>query len=201
MMASVDSLRYLHPLPHCHAHCRPAGVSRSSGAGCFRPAGCVRRGQSFFAAATALPPAGDRQYARCYRLLNGMQIVPHLQYSDAKDAVDLLLVAGGPALPQHARDAALSEWLVQAAGRAGRYGSICNGAFLLAHAGLLNGKRVTTHWNDAAALARDFPDVEVDADRIYLRDGKLVTSAGVTAGIDLSLSLLAEDMGQEVALN
>src|SRR5450830_84106 len=132
---------------------------------------------------------------------NGMQILPHLHYSDATQPVELLLAGGGPGLPQQARDAALSEWLVQAAGRAGRYGSICNGAFLLAHAGLLNGKRVTTHWNDAAALARDFPDVAVDADRIYLRDGKLVTSAGVTAGIDLSLSLLAEDMGQEVALN
>jgi len=134
---------------------------------------------------------------------NGMQIVPHRHYSEAdtNEAVDLLLVAGGPALPQQARDAALSEWLVQAARRAGRHGSICNGAFLLARAGLLSGKRVTTHWNDAAALARDFPDVEVDADRIYLRDGRLVTSAGVTAGIDLSLALLAEDMGQEVALN
>ena len=134
---------------------------------------------------------------------NGMQIVPHRHFSeaDANEAIDLLLVAGGPALPQQARDAALSEWLVQAARRAGRHGSICNGAFLLARAGLLSGKRVTTHWNDAAALARDFPDVEVDADRIYLRDGRLVTSAGVTAGIDLSLALLAEDMGQEVALN
>lgn len=132
---------------------------------------------------------------------NGMQIVPHQHYSEVDAQVDLLLVAGGPELPQQARDAALSAWLQSAAQTAGRYGSICNGAFLLAHAGLLSGKRVTTHWNDAAALARMFADVVVDADRIYLRDGKLVTSAGVTAGIDLSLALLAEDAGQEVALN
>lgn len=132
---------------------------------------------------------------------NGMQIVPHLHYSEAREDYDLLLAAGGPGLPQQERDAALSDWLADAAQRAGRHGSICNGAFLLARAGLLKGKRVTTHWNDAAALARDFPELEVDADRIYLCDGKLVTSAGVTAGIDLSLALLAEDAGQEVALN
>jgi len=135
---------------------------------------------------------------------NGMQIVPHLHYSETLhtgEPVDLLLVAGGPALPQQPRDAALSDWLYAAALRAGRHGAICNGAFLLAHAGLLGGKRVTTHWNDAAALAQAFPDVEVDADRIYLRDGKLVTSAGVTAGIDLSLALLADDAGQDVALH
>lgn len=132
---------------------------------------------------------------------NGMQLLPQQHYQSAREAVDLLLVAGGPALPQQPRDDALCAWLQDAAGRAGCHGSICNGAFLLAHAGLLDGKRVTTHWNDAAALAQAFPAVAVDADRIYLRDGKLVTSAGVTAGIDLSLALLAEDVGQEVALS
>jgi len=132
---------------------------------------------------------------------NGLQIVPHLHYSDATEAYDLLLVAGGPDLPQQARDAALSDWLVPAAARATRYGAICNGVFLLARAGLLAGKRVTTHWNDAAALRRDFPDVCVEADRLYLHDDRLVSSAGVSAGIDLSLALLAQQAGPEVALN
>jgi len=132
---------------------------------------------------------------------NGLQIVPHLHYSDATEPYDLLLAAGGPELPQQPRDAALSEWLVQAAARATRYGAICNGVFLLARAGLLAGKRVTTHWNDAAALARDFPEVTVEADRLYLHDGPLVSSAGVSAGIDLSLALLAQEAGTEVALN
>lgn len=77
---------------------------------------------------------------------NRMQIVPHLHYSEAREDYDLLLAAGGPGLPQQERDAALSDWLADAAPRAGRHGSICNGAFLLARAGLLDGKRVTTHW-------------------------------------------------------
>lgn len=131
---------------------------------------------------------------------NGMPLAAHRHYADAGEAYDLLLMAGGPALPVASRDAALSAWLAGAAARARRYGSICNGAFLLAHAGLLEGKNVATHWNDAPALAAAFPGVRVDADSIYLRDGKLYTSAGVTAGIDLSLYLLAQDHGADVAL-
>lgn len=85
--------------------------------------------------------------------------------------------------------------------RARRFGSICNGAFVLARAGLLDGRSVTTHWNDAAALAALCPKARVDADRLYLQDGALFTSAGVTAGIDLSLHLLAQEHGPELALN
>ncbi|HEV7814348.1 MAG TPA: DJ-1/PfpI family protein [Janthinobacterium sp.] len=132
---------------------------------------------------------------------NGLPLAAHRHYSEATGAYDLLLAAGGPALPRQPRDAALSDWLAGAALRARRYGSICNGTFLLARAGLLEGKTVATHWNDAAALAAAFPGVRVDADSIYLRDGDLYTSAGVTAGIDLSLYLLAQDHGAEVALN
>jgi transcriptional regulator GlxA family with amidase domain len=132
---------------------------------------------------------------------NGMPLGAHRHYAEAGDAYDLLLMAGGPELPAAPRDAALCDWLAGAAARARRYGSICNGAFLLARAGLLEGRNVATHWNDAPALAAAFPGVRVDADSIYLRDGDLYTSAGVTAGIDLSLYLLAQDHGPDVALS
>jgi transcriptional regulator GlxA family with amidase domain len=132
---------------------------------------------------------------------NGLPIAAHKHYSAVDAAFDLILVAGGPELPQQEHDAALLTWLHACALRSGKYGSICNGAFLLAHAGLLDGKTVTTHWNDAATLARMFPATTVDADRIYLQDGNLYTSAGVTAGIDLSLYLLSQHSGAEVSLN
>lgn len=132
---------------------------------------------------------------------NGMLLHAHRHFSEVEDAPDLLLVAGGPVLVKQASDEALGAWLRRQAQAAARYGSICNGAFLLARAGLLDGKRATTHWDDAAALAQQFPKVRLEPDRIWLRDGKLYTSAGITAGIDLSLALLAEEAGAEVALN
>ena len=81
------------------------------------------------------------------------------------------------------------------------FGLICNGAFLLTHTGLLDDKQVTTHWNDAPALAVMYPKIKVGADRIFLQVGNLYTSAGLTAGIDLSLYLLSNDAGPEVSLN
>lgn len=132
---------------------------------------------------------------------NGLPIAAHRHYSDAHDAYDLVLVAGGPSLPQMPRDETLLDWLRGAVEKSSRYGSICNGAFLLGHAGLLDGRTVTTHWNDAAKLAAMFPLARIDADRIFVQDGRLVTSAGVTAGIDLSLFLLSNDCGPEVSLH
>lgn len=132
---------------------------------------------------------------------NGMALLPQRHYADVADPPDLLLVAGGPALPgQHEPGEALA-WLRVMCGRAQRYGSICNGTFLLARAGLLQGATVTTHWNDAPALAARYPKLRVEADRLYVQDGRLHTSAGVTAGIDLALYLLAQDAGPDVALN
>jgi transcriptional regulator GlxA family with amidase domain len=133
---------------------------------------------------------------------SGLQLVPQVSYQQipAPD-FDLLLVTGGPELPQRPPDARLSAWLQLASRRAQRFGSICNGAFLLGHAGLLDGCTVTTHWSDAAHLAQAFPLAQVDFDRIYVKHQRLYTSAGVTAGIDLSLFLVAEDHGQDVALN
>ena len=78
--------------------------------------------------------------------------------------------------------------------------SVCTGAYVLAAAGLLDGRRATTHWRNAAAFAARFPNVKVDADRIWIRDGEIWTSAGITAGIDLALAMIADDLGEEIAL-
>jgi transcriptional regulator GlxA family with amidase domain len=90
-------------------------------------------------------------------------------------------------------------WVKTAARSARRVASVCTGAFLLAEAGLLNGRRATTHWRASADLARRFPKVRVEPDRIYVRAGKIWTSAGVSAGIDLALALIGEDLGEDVA--
>ncbi|WP_345815608.1 GlxA family transcriptional regulator [Paraburkholderia sp. PREW-6R] len=135
------------------------------------------------------------------RASNGMTLTADATFDSARDPFDLGLVAGGPALPEgEAPDARLLDWLTHVATQCSRYGSICTGAFALGHAGLLDGRNVTTHWQHAAQLAEQFPEARVDFDRIYLRDGPLVTSAGVTAGIDLSLALVAEDHGAPTAL-
>ncbi|WGS54709.1 GlxA family transcriptional regulator [Paraburkholderia sp. D15] len=135
------------------------------------------------------------------RASNGMTLVADTRFDAARRPFDLALVAGGPALPDSdTLDPGLLDWLTNVATQCGRYGSICTGAFALGHAGLLDARNVTTHWQHAAQLAARFPRARVDFDRIYLRDGALVTSAGVTAGIDLSLALVAEDHGAQTAL-
>ena len=132
---------------------------------------------------------------------NGLSLNAHRHFSEALEAYDLLLVAGGPQLPFMNFSPTFDAWLRDACARAKRFGSICNGAFMLARAGLLERRTVTTHWGDAAALAALYPSTQVDADRLYVQDAELFTSAGVTAGIDLSLHLLAQDHGPEVALS
>jgi transcriptional regulator GlxA family with amidase domain len=135
------------------------------------------------------------------RASNGMTLVADATFDEAREPFDLALVAGGPALPhKEVPDARLLDWLANVATRCARYGSICTGAFVLGRAGLLDARHVTTHWQHAAQLAEQFPLAHVDFDRIYLRDGNLVTSAGVTAGIDLSLALVAEHHGPHTAL-
>jgi transcriptional regulator GlxA family with amidase domain len=92
------------------------------------------------------------------------------------------------------------EWLRAEAKRGRRYGSVCSGAFLLAAAGLLDGRRVTTHWAVADRLAAAYPSLAVDKDALYVRDGPVRTAAGVTAGMDLALALVEEDVGRDVAV-
>ncbi|MFJ2995354.1 GlxA family transcriptional regulator [Pandoraea sp. NPDC087047] len=132
---------------------------------------------------------------------NGMTLLPRRHYQDVGGHVDLLLVAGGPSLLTDDLGPNVYRWLNDRVPHARRYGSICNGALILAAAGLLDGKRVTTHWNDVDVLAERAPGANIEVDRLFVQDGSLYTSAGVTAGIDLSLHLLAQDHGQEVALN
>ncbi len=114
--------------------------------------------------------------------------------------IDTLIVPGGSGRTALAGDRELQAWLRGAAGRARRVASVCTGAFLLAESGLLDGRRVTTHWAYAAKLARRHPELEVDADPIFIRDGPVWTSAGVTAGMDLALALVEEDHDRELAL-
>ncbi len=112
---------------------------------------------------------------------------------------DTVVVAGGTGARRAAADPALLEWLRAAAG-VRRIASVCTGAFLLAQASILAGRRATTHWRHAERLAADHPTVRVDADRIYLRDGNVWTSAGVTAGMDMALAMIADDLGRRAAL-
>ncbi len=114
--------------------------------------------------------------------------------------IDTLVVAGGGGVSAAAQDPRLLTWLEQAARRARRVCSVCTGAFLLAEAGLLEGRRATTHWAGCVALARRFPGVAVEPDQIFVRDGEVYTSAGVTAGMDLALALVEDDLGRATAL-
>jgi transcriptional regulator GlxA family with amidase domain len=114
--------------------------------------------------------------------------------------IDTLVVAGGPGAESGTYDPNFVSWIAKTARQSRRVASICTGAFLLAEAGLLNGKQAVTHWSFCDRLAREYPSVIVRPEPIYLRDGPIYTSAGITAGIDLSLALVEEDHGHETAL-
>jgi transcriptional regulator GlxA family with amidase domain len=113
--------------------------------------------------------------------------------------LDTLIVAGGEGARRPESIAPLLDYVRATASSARRVASVCTGAFILAEAGLIDGRRATTHWSHSQAFARRFPSVRVDADRIFIKDGNVWTSAGVTAGIDLSLALIGEDLGDEIA--
>ena len=117
-----------------------------------------------------------------------------------EEPLDTLVVAGGVGVRAAVADDDLVAWVRRASGRARRTASVCSGTFLLARAGLLDGRRATTHWDSCEELARRFPAIDVDPDPIYVRDGDVWTSAGVTAGMDLALALVEQDHGPEVAV-
>jgi transcriptional regulator GlxA family with amidase domain len=121
-------------------------------------------------------------------------------YREYRGPVDTLLVAGCMGPRELHYEPGFLDWLRLKSTRARRFGSICTGAFVLAKAGLLDGRRATTHWNWASELAQDYPSVAVDPNPIYVQDGNCYTSAGVTAGIDLCLSLVEQDLGRPLAL-
>ena len=138
--------------------------------------------------------------ARPLRTGSGLAIVPDRATSGVRGPLDTLLVAGGDGVLRATRDERLVRWVKRTAERSGRVASVCTGAYMLAAAGLLDGRRAATHWASAKDLARRHPDIEVDPDSIYVRDGDVWTSAGVTAGMDLALALVEEDLGRATAL-
>lgn len=155
---------------------------------------------------------GERRDARGYEIRtfsgdgaaietsSGLTIQPDGALREAPRELDTLIVPGGLGSRAASRDEALLVWIAGTSGRARRTASVCTGAFVLAAAGLLRGRRATTHWAAAGELARQYPDVLVEADPIFLRDGDVWTSAGVTAGMDLALALVEEDHDRATAL-
>jgi transcriptional regulator GlxA family with amidase domain len=138
--------------------------------------------------------------ARPLRSSSGLQLVPDATVEQLHGGLDTLIVAGGQGARRAAGDDALLDWIRQASARSRRTVSVCTGAFLLARAGLLDGRRATTHWASAERLAREHPAIAVDAGPIFVRDGQIWTSAGVTAGMDLTLALVEQDLDRDAAL-
>jgi len=130
----------------------------------------------------------------------GYSLVPKNTIAHFRGPIDTLVVAGGVGVRAAEDDVELIRWIRSAARRARRVASVCSGSFLLARAGLLEGKTVTTHWASTEELARRHPELKVDPTPIFVRDGNVWTSAGVTSGMDLSLALLEEDLGREIAV-
>lgn len=131
---------------------------------------------------------------------SGARLLPDLVAGEPGQRFDTLLVAGAPDAARMQLNNTLLVWIRDCAGQSRRFGSVCTGAFALAASGLLDGRRVTTHWAAAQALAQRYPSLSVEEDALYVRDGKLRTAAGVTAGLDLALMLVEEDLGREIAL-
>jgi transcriptional regulator GlxA family with amidase domain len=134
------------------------------------------------------------------RSSSGVSLLSEPMATLARKPIDTLIVPGGYGVLDASEDARIVRWVRKHAPRARRAGSVCSGAFVVAAAGLLRGKRAATHWSRCDQLARRFPDLTVERDAIFVRDGALFTSAGVTAGIDLALALVEEDLGREVAM-
>ncbi|MFF2122208.1 GlxA family transcriptional regulator [Kitasatospora sp. NPDC058184] len=136
----------------------------------------------------------------------GVRILPDLTFDEAaRSRIDTLLVPGSVEVDERRRVRALTDPAVvdrvrTLAARSRRVASVCVGAHLLAAAGLLDGRRATTHWSTAGQLAEEHPEIEVDPDPIFIREGEVWTGAGISACLDLSLALVAEDFGEELAL-
>lgn len=131
---------------------------------------------------------------------SGVEVVAKRSVRSVRGAIDTLLVSGGDGTEAALRDDTLIGWIRRTGPRARRLASVCSGAFFLAHAGLLDGRRATTHWRSCDLLARLYPKVRVEPDPIFVKDGRVYTSAGVCAGMDLALALVEEDVGREIAL-
>jgi transcriptional regulator GlxA family with amidase domain len=128
----------------------------------------------------------------------GLLVQPRFDFS-SHPAIDVLIIPGGVVTSELQREAVV-DWIARVAGTATLTASVCTGAFLLGRAGLLHGKRVTTHWEDIADLRAMFPDVQVQAEARWVHAGQILTAAGISAGIDMSLHLVAQLEGEELAL-
>lgn len=134
---------------------------------------------------------------------SGVRIIADAGWLDADWDIDTLVVIGSPDeyLNRALTDRKLIEWLKISSRKVRRLVSVCTGVFLLAEAGLLHGRRVTTHWMDVERLRREYPGLTVEPDAIYVRDDSVATSAGISTGIDLALALVEEDCGRQMALS
>jgi transcriptional regulator GlxA family with amidase domain len=133
------------------------------------------------------------------RTLSGVEIIATHGYTEISEGLDTLIVAGGR-IEEANKDEALVGWVRSVAPRTRRVASVCSGAFILAAAGLLHQRRATTHWIYADAFASAYPSIEVDATKVFIRDGNIYTSGGINSGIDLALALVEEDVGPEIML-
>ncbi len=133
------------------------------------------------------------------RTSSGIELIATRSFTAVRDGLDTVLVAGGRGAHAALKDRALIDWVRRIAPRVQRIASVCTGAFVLAEAGLLDGKRATTHWASCERLAQQYPRVSVERDPIFIRQGRIYTSAGVTAGMDLALAMVAEDHGTQLS--
>jgi transcriptional regulator GlxA family with amidase domain len=134
------------------------------------------------------------------QLNHGFKISDVVPFTKLAGPIDTLMIAGGPGSSEGLYDHDYLAHVRELASRSRRVTAVCTGTFVLAAAGLLDGKRAVTHWAFCDKLAREFPSVTVEPDRIYLRDGSIYTSAGITSGMDLALALVEEDYGHQLAL-
>ncbi|MEK1897111.1 MAG: GlxA family transcriptional regulator [Rhizobium sp.] len=132
--------------------------------------------------------------------LNGTRFLPDMSIKETLEGFDTLLIAGSPGIRQYEDHRELLRWIGRESHHVRRLASICTGAFLLGKAGLLDGHRATTHWNSTSRLASMFPTVRLEPNTIFVKDGPIYTSAGVTASMDLALALVEEDFGRSIAL-
>jgi len=135
-----------------------------------------------------------------FRASSGLRVYADRRFDEVGRGIDTLLVAGGVGTERYRSNPPILRWLRKQSGQVRRLASVCTGAFLLAEAGILKGRRATTHWASCDRLARSFPDVSVEPDTIFVQEGSVYTSAGVTAGMDLALAMVEEDQGRDVAL-
>lgn len=133
------------------------------------------------------------------RSSSGTRLLPDLVVGEAPLLCDTLLIAGAPHAEHLDLSISVKQWISASSTQARRFGSVCTGAFALAASGLLDGRQVTTHWSAVKALQLACPTVTIDEDALYVKDGRLRTAAGVTAGLDLALALIEEDLGRDIA--